>query len=106
MKIYFPNDILLNKEAFINASKQLEQLSKDIGNLEKDVKNGLENLQQGFQTPAGDKFIKSCESHLLEPLRDQSLVINHVSQNLSTAKNKYETVFKEYQQLNNNIQNK
>lgn len=106
MKIYFPNDILLDEETFINASRQLEQLSKDMKNLEKDVKNGLENLQQGFQTPAGDKFIKFCRSHLLKPLRDQSLVIDHVSKNLSTAKNKYKTVFKEYQQLNNSIQNK
>lgn len=105
MNIYFPNDILLDEEAFINASKQLEQLSKDIKALEENVRKELGNLQQGFQTPAGEKFIESCETHLLKPLSDQTIVIEHVAKNLVTAKNKYETVFKEYKQLNDNINN-
>lgn len=105
MNIFFPTDILLDDEVFMNASRQFEQLSKDIKNLEENVKKGLDNLQQGFQTPAGKKFVKSCEAYLLKPLKDQTIVIEHVSKNLATAKSKYETVFKEYKQLNDNINN-
>lgn len=99
----FTKDILLDEEKFSTASQQLATLATDIKQLKKDISDLLSELERGFDTPAGKKFISSCKNGLLKPMDDQAAVVKHVSDNLTMARNKYESVFAEYMQLNNSI---
>lgn len=103
MALTFTKDILLDEDKFSAASQQLATLATDINQLKKDISTLLSELERGFDTPAGKKFIASCRNGLLQPMDDQAVVVKHVSDNLTMARNKYESVFAEYMQLNNSI---
>jgi hypothetical protein len=96
-------NILLDSDIFKSAADQFAALSDEMSALRKDIASLLDELEKGFDTPAGRKFIKSCRNGLLQPMDDQAVVIKHVSDNLSMARSKYETVFTEFQALNNII---
>lgn len=101
--LHLPKDIVIDDEKFNNASREFANLSKDIKDLRKDINNMLEDLKKGFDTPAGRKFVAACEEYLLKPMDDQVHVIEHVSSNLSQAKNMYQSVFSDYKALNSLI---
>jgi hypothetical protein len=99
----FDKNIIINEEAFVKASADIEALSGDLTKLSNKIKNLLSTLDKGFETPCGAKFHNSCEANLLRPLNDQRLVLNHISQVLRTSKSKYQSVFDEYRKLNSSI---
>lgn len=99
------DDILLDSEAFSNASTRLDNLARDMGKLRSDISGLLEELMKGFDTPAGHKFFTACDNALLKVLDDEVNVINHVSGNLKSAKTSYQSVFEGYQVLNTFIKN-
>lgn len=99
----FDKDITIDEEAFVKASSDLAKLSGDITKLSNKIQDLLDTLSKGFETPCGAKFYNSCEKNLLQPLDDQKLVLNHVSQVLNTSKSKYQSVFDEYRKLNSSI---
>ncbi len=97
-------DILLDQEAFQQAITKFGDLSIQVQDLRKEIEEMLSTLQKGFDTPAGRKFIQSCQGNLLEPLDRQKAVIDHISETLGQANTAYESVFSEYEQLNGTIQ--
>lgn len=99
----FDDDIVLDEEAFDKAISEFESLGNKLGGLQKDIEEMVNTLKYGFDTPAGKKFIKSCEDNLFEPMRDQQLVINHISETLQKSKQLYSTVFEEYESLQSAI---
>lgn len=101
--VSFTKDILLDQDQFQSAANRFEQLSEDMTSLRQDIDKLLEELEKGFDTPAGRKFISSCKTSLLQPMDDMTAVIQHVSDNLSQARLKYESVFTEFQFVNNAI---
>lgn len=101
--IEFGMDILLDESAFQAATSDLSALSTRLQHLRATIESMLDTLQQGFDTPAGTKFIDSCKNNLLAPLDDQKLVIAHISETLAIARQSYASVFSEYQQLNASI---
>ena len=96
-------NIVLDEEAFEKAIKDFEALGTKLQQLRTDIEDMLNQLKQGFDTPAGVKFINSCETNLYKPLDDQKLVIEHISKTLSDSKQKYESVFREYEKLQSAI---
>ena len=99
-------EIVLDEEAFQKAMNEFATLGTQIQELKTEVTDMLQMVKEGFDTPAGAKFISSCETALLKPMEDQRLVITHISDTLSTARNQYESVFEEYTRLNQSINQK
>ena len=97
------NDIVLDEAAFNKAISEFASLANELQALRRDIENMLATLKTGFDTPAGRKFVKSCESNLLEPLDRQKLVLDHISETLKEAKGEYSSVFTEYETLNSTI---
>lgn len=104
MSLFMKNDVLLDEDALKNASQSLEQLAGRIIELHNTINNMLLELHTGFQTPAGDKFIKSCQESLLKPMKNESEVIQQISANLKLANTQYRSVFEEFKALNNLLQ--
>lgn len=96
-------EILLDDDALRTASASIQTLCDNLETLRTEIEGGLKNLKNGFDTPAGRKYIASCEHSLIQPLKDLKVVLDHVSANLNTAAQTYQPVFQEYQQLNNSI---
>lgn len=94
-------DMYLDETAFQTAADDYAQLIEDMQNLRQKISGLLDGLREGFDTPAGRAFFESCGSNLLQPLDDQLRVLQHVSDNLRNAKQKYKSVFDEYKSLKN-----
>lgn len=92
-------DVVLDEEAFEKAIADFENLGEKLNNLRKEIEEMVDALKEGFNTPAGVKFINSCEANLFKPLDDQQLVLNHISSTLKDAKQSYSSVFDEYDRL-------
>jgi uncharacterized protein YukE len=103
MGAMFGKDILIDEEAFIKASDDLAALSERLQKLHGDVDAMLKTLEKGWDTPAGKKFKNSCDAILIQPLKDQKAVLDHVAAVLKTSKTQYQSVFEAYRNLNNTI---
>ncbi|MER2080027.1 MAG: hypothetical protein ABS876_00725 [Ruminococcus sp.] len=95
--------ILIDEEEFVVAANGFRELSQEVNRLYEDVRNMLDDLKTGFDTPAGRKFYDSCANGLLIPLIEQKIVIEHIADNLITAKNLYAPVFDEYRDIVNKL---
>ena len=101
--IAFNRTIVLDQNAFNDASRDLRELSSNMQKLSERIMEMLLMLEKGFRTPAGAKFISSCKNNLLEPLGDQVAVLKHIASNLDKANDNYQEVFREYERLTNVI---
>lgn len=101
--VVFSEDIVLDEEAFDKAIEDFSALSDKLQRLRFEVEDMISTLRTGFDTPAGEKFIKSCEKNLFQPLDAQKVVLEHISSTLRESKQAYETVFREYEELQSTI---
>lgn len=95
----FGEDIVLDEEAFETAIQDFAALSTKLLKLRGDLTDMMDGLREGFNTPAGVKFINACETNLFQPLDDQKLVIDHIASTLQQSKQAYESVFQAYEDL-------
>ena len=61
----FKKDIVLDEEAFQTAGNEFKTLSADMESLKAEVDEMLQLIKIGFDTPAGAKFIQSCQTTLI-----------------------------------------
>lgn len=95
----FNKDIILDEEAFNTAVREFSELSAQLRQLRNEIEETIEGLKKGFNTPAGAKFISSCEKNLFTPLDKQKAVIDHISGTLTECREQYRSVFREYDEL-------
>lgn len=108
MDTVFAQDIVLDEEAFDKAIEDFAALGNQLAQLRSEIEDMLDGLKSGFDTPAGVKFINSCECNLFGPLDAQKLVLDHISSTLMESKQEYSSVFAEYENLKaaiNNVSN-
>ncbi|SFC28789.1 hypothetical protein [Ruminococcus albus] len=91
--------LVLDEEAFDKGVEEFAELSTKISKLRKDIEDMLTTIESGFDTPAGHKFIDSCKNNLLEPLDKQEAVVKHISDTLKQCRQEYSSVFSEYNEL-------
>lgn len=92
-------DIVLEEAAFDKAIEEFAALGVELQKLRTKVREMLDILKTGFDTPAGRKFLASCEANLDQPLDAQRIVLKHISEVLQEAKTMYSSVFQEYEVL-------
>lgn len=100
---YFSEDIILDEAAFEKAVKDFEGLANQMKQLRLDIESMLTTLKAGFDTPAGRRFVESCEKNLFVPIDAQQLVLSHISTTISESKQAYSSVFSEYEELQKTI---
>lgn len=103
MDTVFGEDIVLDEDAFTQAAEDFRALGNQLQELRGKIEGMLEILKTGFDTPAGIKFINSCEANLFAPLDAQKLVIDHISETLLLSKQSYDSVFRQYEALQSAI---
>jgi len=86
-------DLLLDTDAFSQASRELQAKCEELRELRLNVITSFEQLRIDWDTDAGRKFFERFERDLLRNLEAYSHVFEHMSNNLSIASRKYEEVF-------------
>ncbi len=104
--VLFGEDIILDEAAFDAAIRDFAALGLQLQQLREEIETMLTELKAGFDTPAGRKFLNSCEKNLFVPLDAQKLVLAHISASLLESKQAYESVFREYEALCSVINNR
>lgn len=104
MDTVFSEDLILDEAAFDQAVADFAELGVQLSKLRQEIESMLTTLKVGFDTPAGRKFISSCEKNLFAPLDAQKLVLDHISETLSESRQAYESVFREYEALQAEIE--
>ena len=99
----FNEDIILDEAAFDKAVKDFDGLTTRLGDLSDRIDDMLELIATGLDTPAGRKFISSCQENLKKPMKDMKVVLGHIATSLKEAKTSYAVVFTEYDELNKMI---
>jgi WXG100 family type VII secretion target len=87
-------DLLLDKDAFSKASKELTTKCEELKTLRSNIVASFEQLRKDWDSDAGRQFFARFENDLLQNLDDYSKVFEYMSQNLSTASQQYEEVFR------------
>jgi WXG100 family type VII secretion target len=87
-------DLLLDKDAFTQASKDLRTKCEELKALRTNIKVSFEQLKKDWNSDAGKQFFERFESDLIANLEKYSTVFEYMSKNLSTASQKYEEVFR------------
>lgn len=87
-------DLMLDTDAFEQARKELEAKSAELRTLRSNLSRSFTQLKKDWDSDAGKKFFERFENDLLKNLDDYIKVFEHMSQNLSTASQKYEEVFR------------
>lgn len=100
----FSKDIVLDQEAFDRAISSFKSISADIQSLQNDINAQLDLLAVGYNTAAGRKFVNTCRETILKIMKEQTDIVDHVSENLQSAKSEYEQVFAAYNAMNNKLQ--
>lgn len=96
-------DIILDQDKFSKAATDMTKLSERIKAFKNEINGALGDLQSGFDTSAGRKFVNLCRNSLVERLDDLADIVDHTKDNLLKARTEYESVFVEYDQVNNAI---
>lgn len=91
--------LILDEEAFDKGVQDFEELSQKITTLRQSIEDMLNTLESGFDTPAGHKFIDSCRNNLLDPIDKQQKVVDHISETLKECRKDYTSVFEDYREL-------
>lgn len=87
-------DLLLDKDAFTQASKELKTKCEELKTLRSNILASFDQLRRDWDSDAGKQFFARFENDLLKNLDEYSKVFEYMSQNLSTASQKYEEVFR------------
>ena len=97
-------DVILDEEAFDQASAEFTKLLEDMNALRSDIDTMLNDLETGFNTTAGRKFISSCKDNLITPMEQQAATLEFSATTLKKARQEYEPVFDGYKALNSEIE--
>jgi WXG100 family type VII secretion target len=87
-------DLLLDKDAFTQASRELKTKCEELRTLKSNIKNSFEQLKKDWDSDAGRQFFAKFEDSLIVNLEKYSTVFEYMSRNLSTASQKYDEVFR------------
>lgn len=99
-------DIILDDNAFINASSDMEELKNRTEALKTKLEQMYDDLSTALDTPAGKAVELKAKDVLIEPIENLRLVIDHISSTLTEiiGTNYYKGVFVKFEELNNSIQ--
>lgn len=87
-------DLLLDKDAFLQVSTELHNKKDELNTLWINIQKSFEQLRVDWDSDAGRQFFVRFEKDLLDNLDKHIKVIDYMSQNLTTASQKYEEVFR------------
>lgn len=103
MKLLY--DIVLDDNAFNNASREMAILKTRAEALKEKLEKMYQDLSTALDTPCGKEVELTAEKVLIAPINSLLAVIDHISDTLTEiiGTGYYKDVFVKFEQLNQNI---
>ena len=87
-------DLYIDQDYLAGGSRDLADKRDEMERLRSEIKTSFEQLRKEWDSEAGRLFFKKFEEDLLKNLDRYVIVFGYMSQNLSTASQKYDEVFR------------
>lgn len=87
-------DLYIDQDYLADGSRVLAEKRNEMERLRADIKCSFEQLRKEWDSEAGRLFFEKFEEDLLKNLDRYVIVFEYMSQNLLTASQKYEEVFR------------
>lgn len=83
----------VNEESLKKAKGTYQEQAQRMRALKAKLSTAVSGIKEGWDSKAGDAFFKKYDNEWEKNITDYSEVIQHMSDNMSIADNKYQTVF-------------
>lgn len=83
----------VNEEALKKAKVTYQEQSQRMRALKSKLSTAVDGIKDGWDSKAGDAFFKKYDNEWVQNITDYIDVIQHMSDNMQIADNKYQTVF-------------
>ena len=87
-------DLYIDQDHLAAGSRDLAKQQEQMKDLRSEIKTLFEQLRKEWDSEAGRLFFEKFEEDLLKNLDRYVIVFEYMSQNLSTASQKYDEVFR------------
>lgn len=87
-------DLYIDQDYFVDGSRFLAEKCDEMKQLRSEIKTSFEQLRKEWDSEAGRLFFEKFEEDLLKNLDRYVIVFEYMSQNLLTASQKYDEVFR------------
>ena len=87
-------DLYIDQDYLADGSRALADKRDEMEQLRSEIKTSFEQLRKEWDSEAGRLFFEKFEEDLLKNLDRYVIVFGYMSQNLSTASQKYDEVFR------------
>lgn len=92
-------DLRIDKDVLQSASNDYVNYAKNMASLKRKMDKAVSDIRQGWKSNAGDEFFKKYDEQWVKNLDDYTIVIEHMAKNMIIAKNCYQPLFDEAEQL-------
>lgn len=87
-------NLYLDQDYLVDGSRSLRDKSGEMERLQAEIKMSFEQLRKEWDSEAGRLFFQKFEYDLMKNLGRYITVFEYMSENLSTASQKYDEVFR------------
>lgn len=88
-----------SEEALSEAKATYSNLAQEMRDLKAKLTTAVDDIREGWNSSAGDEFFKKYDDEWIKNIDDYIDVIQHMSDNIDLANNKYRTVFDEAEKI-------
>jgi WXG100 family type VII secretion target len=83
----------VNEESLKKAKTSYNEQAQRMRELKVKLCTAVDGIKEGWDSKAGDEFFKKYDNEWVKNITDYIDVIQHMSDNMQIADNKYQTVF-------------
>lgn len=87
--------LIISEEAMKTAEKEYNEYAKEMRTLQQTLKNAVDEIKDGWNSDAGQKFFKQFEDEWYKHMSDYIAVIEHMGENMNDAIRKYAPLFED-----------
>jgi WXG100 family type VII secretion target len=84
---------MFSEEALKKARDIYNEQAQEMRNLKAKLTAAVDDIREGWNSSAGDEFFKKYDEQWIVNINDYIDVIQHMSDNMDIANNKYQTVY-------------
>ena len=92
--------LIINEEAMETAKSGYDDCASRMRTLRDKLKTAVDDIREGWDSDAGKAFFKKFDEQWYKNFNDYIAVIEHMSENMTKSKNKYQPLFDEADNLN------
>ena len=85
--------LMFSEDALKRARDIYSDQAQEMRNLKAKLTTTVDDIRDGWNSSAGDEFFKKYDDQWMKNITDYIDVIQHMSDNMDIANNKYQTVY-------------